>query len=152
MHFLWVFTLMAAHVYTSPDRALRAVARTSPKGEATVAIEALPKRRLLFRDQTSADGAHGYQLVHAAWTSDSQFFVAGTEATGGHQPWARPIWVYSRAANQIFDLGTLGATAISDFTLTPPDVLQTRGLDCKGPLIISVRQLMATRRAPCPAH
>lgn len=45
----------------------------------------------LIRDETSGDGSHGYGVVHAEWTADSQFFVVGTVASGGHQPWARPI-------------------------------------------------------------
>jgi hypothetical protein len=102
-------------------------------------------------------------VAHAAWTSDSQFFIAGTESPDGHQPWARPIRIYSRAKNRILDLSALGATAIADFTLKAPDMLQTQVLDCKGsksrampsrPLTIHLNDLIATGRLPdppCPA-
>jgi len=72
---------------------------------------------LLIRDETSSDGSHGYGVIQAAWTRASEFFVASTEAAGGHQPWTRPIWIYSRAKNKVFELTRMGATAVSDFTL-----------------------------------
>ncbi len=150
-------------VFTSPDRALRAVVRTSSTGESRVQIQGPSRRVLLIRDDTSGDGSHGYGVVHAAWTADSQFFVAGTEATGGHQPWARPIWVYSRATNRVFELGKMGATAVADFTLKPPDVIEMKALDCEDgrgdlqsrSLIVSLHQLVSTERlptAPCPGR
>jgi hypothetical protein len=114
----------------------------------------------MMRDETSPDGSHGFGVVHAAWTPDSQFFVASTMASGGHQPWGWPIWVYSRAKNQTFELTTMGATAVADFTLKPPDVIQVRILDCErgGPdlpsrsLTISLHEVAAIGRlaaAPC---
>jgi hypothetical protein len=83
---------------------------------------------------------------------DSQFFVAGTVSSGGHQPWASPIWVYSRESNQIRNLAKMGATAVTDFVLKPPDVIRTGVLDCEHgrgelasrPLVISLHQVMAT--------
>ncbi|HEY4088180.1 MAG TPA: hypothetical protein VGM43_19735, partial [Bryobacteraceae bacterium] len=101
---------------------------------------------------------------HAIWTPDSQFFIAGTETSAGHQPWSHPIWIYSRAKNKILDLSALGATAVADFTLKSPDLLQTEVLDCKRnksgelssrPLVINLNALTATPRLPdppCPAR
>jgi hypothetical protein len=150
-------------VFTSPDRGLRAVVLTGSTGESSVQIQGSAQRVLLIRDDTSGDGAHGYGVIHAEWTADSQFFVASTEAAGGHQPWAHPIWVYSRAKNRIFDLGKMGATAVADFTLKPPDVIEMSVLDCKNargdlqprPWIVSLHQLVSAERlptAPCPAR
>ena len=140
-----LFTLataaQAAKVYTSPDHALRAVVSTSSSGESRVVFESLRRRPVLIRDP------HGYGIAHAAWTQDSQFFVAGTQASGGHQPWAYPIWIYSRAANQVFELGKVGLTAVSDFSVRPPDVLQTRVLDCARPISIRLRQLIVDGRS-----
>lgn len=81
-----------------------------------------------------------------------------------HQPCARPIWIYSRGKNQILELSTLGATAVADFTLKSPDVLQVSALDCeqakKGEpasrtTVISLHDLGTNGRLPnppCPAR
>jgi hypothetical protein len=86
--------------------------------------------------------------------------VAGTESTGGHQPWARPIWVYSRAKNRVFGLGEMGAVSVDDFTLKLPDVVEMKVLDCRNldkpwSLIVRLHQVVSTERvpnAPCPAR
>jgi hypothetical protein len=145
-------------LYRSPDRVLKAAVRTSSAGESRVEIYAIPERILLVRDETSLEGSSGYRVMHAAWTPDSQFFVAGTEAAGGHQPWARPIWIYSRAKNQVFELSKMGATATADFTLRSNDVMQTRVLNCengKGDLrarrlIVRLHDLATRERLPDP--
>lgn len=112
-------------VHTSPDRALRAVITNNATGESLTEVQAVPERVLLSRDERSADGTHGGRVDHAAWTADSQFFVVSTSATGGHQPWARPLWFYSRAKNRIFELSKGGVAAISDVTFKPPDIVET---------------------------
>ena len=151
-------------VFTSPDRALRAVVWTNPAGESRVQIEGPSRRVLLTRDETSDDGSHGQGVEQAVWTADSQFFVAGTESIGGHQPWARPIWVYSRAKNRVFDLGEMGAVSVAGFTLKPPDVIEMKILDSENviggdpqtrSLFVSLHQLVSTERvpnAPCTAR
>jgi hypothetical protein len=80
-------------VYTSPDGILRAVVATEASGEDVVEFKSLPERVILRRDERSSDGEHGDGIVKAAWPPDSQFFIASIDATGGHQPWARPLWV-----------------------------------------------------------
>jgi hypothetical protein len=62
-------------------------------------------------------GNTGEHVAHAAWTPDSQFFVASTVDESVKQPWAHPIWVYSRAGNRIFALWNFGAIALADFSL-----------------------------------
>ena len=152
-----------SRVYTSPDRSEKAVVLTSPKGESRVEIRAMPDGRvLLVRDETSCDGSSGRPVSRAVWTPDSQFFVVGTEASGGHQPWARPIWVYSRVRNRVFELEKMGATPVGDFKLDPPDVIHVDVPDCgagRGDLqprrlVFSLHELVAAGRlpnAPCPA-
>lgn len=152
MQFLFLL-LAAAPLYRSPDRALKVViagARTE--------FQTSSGRILLTRNDPS------HVILHAAWTSDSQFFVASTESSEGHQPWARPIWIYSRAKNQILELAPLGAIAVAGFTLESPDVLQTKVLDCQHgkpgdltsrTLRISLHRLVAEGRLPdppCPAQ
>ena len=147
-------------VFTSPDGDLRAVVWTSPAYESRVQIQGPSRHVRLTRDETSSDGSHGQGVLHAAWTADSQFFVAGTESTGGHQPWARPIWVYSRAKNRVFGLGEMGAVSVDDFTLKLPDVVEMKVLDCRNldkpwSLIVRLHQVVSTERvpnAPCPAR
>src|SRR5271157_3631376 len=95
------FAGQTTKVFTSPDGALRATITAEATGEAQVEIQASSGRSLLRRDERSTDGTHGHAIAEAAWTSNSQFFVASTKATGGHQPWSRPLWVYSRAKNRI---------------------------------------------------
>ena len=110
----------------SPDGARRAVVETDANGESHTRIEDAKGRVRLTRDDRSKDGSHGYAVVHAAWTADSRFFVAGLESSGGHQPWAHPIWIYSRAANRVFELARLGMAPVSDFQLRPPDILEVQ--------------------------
>ena len=147
-----------SRVYKSPDRTLRAIAITGATGESQVDIQATSGRVLLRRDERSNDGSHGHGIVHAAWTSDSQFFVASTGASGGHQPWARPLWVYSRSKNQVFELSNFGVTATSGFSLKPPDIVRTIALGCDAEntprtIAFSLNQLVSTGRVPaasCP--
>jgi hypothetical protein len=147
------FLLLAtAHAYWSPDHTLKVLLQ--PRIE----FQTNSGRILLTRDDPS------HVITHAAWTPDSQFFVASTESSAGHQPWAHPIWIYSRAKNQIMELSTLGATAVAGFTLKSPDILETKVLDCKRgkpgnltsrALTINLHDLASNGRLPdppCPAH
>jgi len=149
-----VFLLFAsAQSWWSPDHAVEALA-----SQTRISFETNNGRTLLTHEDASRI------VVHAAWTADSQFFIAGTQDSEGHQPWAHPIWIYSRTKNQILDLSTLGATAIADFTLKSPGVLQFKALDCKRSktaalssrtLAIDLHHLIATGGLPdppCPAH
>jgi hypothetical protein len=142
--------------YTSPDNALRVLVLTDRTGESRVQVQAIPQRLLLSRDGNSVDGAHGFVVYHAAWTADSQFFVASTQASGGHQPWAYPILVYSRADNEFLDLGKSGVTAVGDFTLKSADIIQVTIPECESnrhnrpsrPLMISLHQLAKLGHLP----
>jgi hypothetical protein len=149
-----LFLLLAAvPLYRSPDHALQVVVAS-----ARIEFQTSSGRILLTRDDPS------HVILRAAWTADSQFFVASTESSEGHQPWAHPVWIYSRAKNQIIELAPLGATAVAGFTLKSRDVLQTRVLDCQHgkpgdltsrTLQISLPQLLAGGRLPdppCPAQ
>jgi hypothetical protein len=114
--------------YFSPDRQMRAV---------IVADDPQPHRRaaesrvLIYRsngtiasavDYSSPDGAHGFGVVKAAWTPDSQFFVYSMTSSGGHQPWKSPTYFYSRKNNKTQGIEqTLGKPVLSpDFTLSAP--------------------------------
>lgn len=152
----WGFQQDKSVAYISPDHALRARVQTDSRGESSVRIEDIHSGAiLLIRDDTSSDGAHGHSVVHGAWTSDSQFFVASLESSGAHPPWAHPIWVYSRASNHVVELSKLGLTVVASFQLRPPDILKTRVLGTEGngrkaghPFSASLHTLVTTGHAP----
>ena len=119
----------AAHKFGSPDGTLHAlVAASGPGGESRVEIVA-NGRRLIQKSFASADGSHGYVVVHAAWTPDSRYFVFSLTSSGGHQPWLFPTYAYSRRTNDLSSLeGRIGPPTDPDFKLSPPDVLATKVL------------------------
>lgn len=144
----------------SPDGVLRAAVLTSPIGESSVQIQR-PRSGVLLSRFSIGNGSHRYGIVRAEWTANSQFFVVSAQAADGHQPWAYPIWVYSRAKNRVFDLTKMGFIATADFTLKPPDVIETALLRCESakeklqplPWIVSLRRLVSDESppaAPCP--
>jgi hypothetical protein len=107
-----------ATIYTSPDRWLQAIVDSGATGEGLITFQTTSRKRtLLTRDERSKDGKHGHSVVKAEWTSDSQFFIVSTAATGGHQPWSRPLWICSRSKNRVVELGTLGVNPTDVFTL-----------------------------------
>jgi hypothetical protein len=100
--------------------------------------------------------AHGYGVVRAAWTGDSHFLVVSTEPSGGHQPWSRPIWVYSSAKNRIFELSKFGLVATGEFTLKEPDEVEVPIIGCEGLLAerrifgFSLSRFLTTGRLEIP--
>jgi hypothetical protein len=138
-------------LYTSPDGTLRAIVVTTLAGESRTSIQLAPDRSLLTRDERSQDGAHGHRVMRAAWTADSLFLVVSTEASGGHQPWSRPIWVYSTAKNRIFELWRLGLVVTGEFTLEAPDRVEAPIIGCGGlqangrVLAFSLSRMVSTR-------
>jgi hypothetical protein len=90
--------------YKSPDGALRvritSVSKSCPEDRLTIFRR---NGALLFRkDFSSSDCEHGEGVAHGKWTPDSQFFVFNTGFTGGHQPWHRFVYVYSRRKNRLY--------------------------------------------------
>ncbi|MEA3160241.1 MAG: hypothetical protein QOD95_1789 [Gammaproteobacteria bacterium] len=143
-----------SRVYESHDHQMQAIV-TGVSGESRVDIRVARGRLLFRRDERSEDGEHGHGIVHAAWTSDSQFFVASTAASGGHQPWARPMWVYSRRQNRVYELSEFDVVATTSFTLRPPDILQVTAIGCEAgtrTLRFSIHHLVSRSKAamaPC---
>ena len=41
-------------------------------------------------DYSSEDSEHGFGVVKAGWTADSQYFVFSLTSSGGHQAWHAP--------------------------------------------------------------
>jgi hypothetical protein len=135
---LFVFIFLAplstfaqkAETFVSPDDSLRAEiqsVRKKPGGAAESKIEILSKdgKRIWIVKYTSSDGEHGFGVVKAAWTPDSQYFVYSLASSGGHEPGRSPIFFYDRKVERVrsFD-EEVGVVLNPDFSLSTPDFLE----------------------------
>lgn len=116
--------------FESPDDSLRAEiqsVRKSASGAAESKIEILSKegKKVWAVKYTSRDGEHGFSVVKAAWTADSQYFVYSLASSGTHPPGRSPTFFYDRKADRVrsFD-AEVGVVADADFTLSPPDIVE----------------------------
>jgi hypothetical protein len=121
-----------AETFVSPDDSLRAEiqsVRKKPGGAAESKIEILSKdgKRIWIVKYTSSDGEHGFGVVKAAWTPDSQYFVYSLASSGGHEPERSPIFFYDRRVERVrsFD-EEVGVVIDADFSLAPPDVVEAK--------------------------
>lgn len=121
------------HVFESPDGQLEAritVANTS--GEMVLELIDTSGRVLIRKDYSSRDQNGGLMLAQATWSQDSQFFIFSTWHVHGHQAMNSPTFAYSRDANLICSLeDRIGYIDVSDFEISPSDVLSTEVLDTK---------------------
>jgi hypothetical protein len=79
-------------------------------------------------DYSSEDGEHGFGVVKAGWTPDSQYFVYSLTSSGGHQPWHAPTPFYSRASGRVRELDDFfdaAGIASADFKLIAPNTVET---------------------------
>jgi hypothetical protein len=116
--------------FASPDGELRAQVIPAGEGrvqtsESRIEIRTAHGRLLRWKSFASKDGEHGEGVVHAAWTADSQFFVFNTENSGGHQPWHRLTYFYSRRWNRFYRLDDFIGPVTSDFTLEGRNTVKT---------------------------
>jgi hypothetical protein len=119
-----------AETFVSPDDSLRAEiqsVRRSSTATPESKIEILSKdgKRVWIVKYTSADGEHGFGVVKAAWTPDSQYFVYSLASSGGHQAWRSPTFFYDRRNERVrsFD-EEVGVVIDAKFSLSPPDVVE----------------------------
>ena len=119
-----------SETFVSPDDSLRAEiqsVRKRPSGAAESRIEILSHegKRIWIVKYTSSDGEHGFGVVKAAWTPDSQYFVYSLASSGGHEPGRSPIFFYDRKVERVrsFDQ-EVGVVIKADFSLAPPDFLE----------------------------
>ena len=120
--------------FASPGGGL--IARVIPAGkkgsenrESRIEIRRANGRLIRQRSFASTDGNHGRSIVHAAWTSDGQFFVFNTSSSGGHQPWNEATYFYSRVQNRIYSLDSFLGPVTSDFTLRERSTIVTTRLN-----------------------
>lgn len=120
-------------IFDSPDRKYEAIILVTDKSsEIILEVRDATGHVLLKKNYTSINHDSGLTLAQAQWTADSQFFVYSTWHTGGHQAMNSPTFAYSRTTNKILDLQAhLGYIDVSDFSLSPPDVIHTEVLDIK---------------------
>jgi len=79
-------------------------------------------------DYSSEDSEHGFGIVKAAWTPDSNYFVFSLTSSGGHQAWHAPTFFYGVRDSEIHSLDSyVDAAGISkgDFTLKSPNIVLT---------------------------
>ena len=145
--------------YTSPDGRLVATIIPTGKGkslrdyECRIEIRQKRGRSLLKHDFSSSDGEHGYGIVRAEWTPDSQFFVFSVESSGGHQPWHYPTLFYDRQRNFLKVLDdSVGPITSPDFKLVGSNALETETQE--GSITIKLEEVAAAARnaAPAPAE
>jgi hypothetical protein len=119
-----------AETFASPDESLRAEIQSARKkagGAAESKIEILSKdgKRVWIVKYTSADGEHGFGVVKAAWTPDSQYFVYSLVSSGAHEADRSPTFFYDRKVERVrsFD-EEVGVVINADFSLSAPDFLE----------------------------
>lgn len=119
--------------FDSPDKALQAKVipigqRSFGGGESRIEIRGTNGRRIYSISYSSPDGEHGWNVVHAAWTPDSKFFVYSLQSSGGHQAWHSPIKFYCRLDNKLRSLDKrLGPVTDPKFSIEAPDIILASG-------------------------
>jgi len=101
-------------------------------------------------DYSSPDSEHGFGVVRARWTSDSQYFVFSLTSSGGHQPWHAPTQFFSRRDRIVRTLDDYFASGISNpyFRLLAPNTVKTAVAGQNGedvPVSIKLDALPSTR-------
>ena len=115
-----------AQTFNRSAKNLRAKITAVGKGrESRVEIRSAHGRLINWKSFVSNDGEHGQVIERAVWTTNADFFVFNTTKTGGHQPWSRAIYFYSRRENKFYLLDSFIGPVTSDFTLRE-DVLTTK--------------------------
>jgi hypothetical protein len=97
--------------------------------ESRIEIRRASGRLIRQRSFASTDGNHGGSIDHAAWTEDGEFFVFNTLSSGGHQPWNRATYFYSRVQNRFYWLDSFIGPVTSDFTLKERSTIVTTRFD-----------------------
>jgi hypothetical protein len=142
--------------HSSPDKSLRAIIiPVGQKGHAGTEdrfeIRSASGKTLRWKSFVSYDGEHGMGLNHAEWTANSLFFVFNVDSSGGHQPWRRYTYFYSRSENRFYSLDDYIGPVTSDFTIEGRNVLKTTRFNFqakneKEPVRVNLARLMAGRR------
>jgi hypothetical protein len=79
-------------------------------------------------DYSSSDSEHGFRVVKAEWTPDSQYFVFSLASSGGHQSWHAPTQFLSRkdaTVRSLDDYFSASGISKNDFRIVAPDIVKT---------------------------
>jgi len=89
-------------------------------------------------DYSSADSEHGFGVVKAEWTPDSQYFVFSLTSSGGHQAWHAPTQFLSRKDKTVRTLDDYffeAGISKADFQLIAPNTVKTEVWEGKSVLV-----------------
>jgi dipeptidyl aminopeptidase/acylaminoacyl peptidase len=119
--------------YMAPDGGVRVVVvpvskeAGRPEYESRIEFKSSDGQIACALDYSSEDNEHGFGVVKAEWTPDSQYFVFSLTSSGGHQAWHAPTQFLSRkdgtvrALDDYFELGI----SMADFRLVAPHTVKT---------------------------
>jgi len=119
--------------YTAPDGGARVVVVAVGKEagrsgyESRIEFQSNDGKIACALDYSSDDSEHGFGVVKAEWTPDSQYFVFSLTSSGGHQAWHAPTQFLSRKDGTVRTLDDYFVTGISkaDFRLIAPNTIKT---------------------------
>lgn len=132
-------------VFKSPDAGLLAIVAPADK---KAGIEGRESRILILRsggnqismqDFSSQDGEHGYGVVGAQWTPDSQYFVCRMTNSGGHSPVYVPLVFWNRKTNHFYQLKAYTAGRV--FSIVSPDRVNVESWPDLQPAVVSLSRL-----------
>lgn len=120
--------------YTAPDGGLAVLVVPISKEagrseyESRIEFKSVDAKIACAIDYSSEDSEHGFGVVKAEWTPDSQYFVFSLSSSGGHQAWHAPTQFLSRKDGRVRSLDDyFGSAGISkaDFRLLAPNTVKT---------------------------
>jgi hypothetical protein len=120
--------------YTAPDGGLTVLVVPISKEagrseyESRIEFKSIDGTIACAIDYSSEDSEHGFGVVKAEWTPDSQYFVFSLTSSGGHQSWHAPTQFLSRKDGTIRALDDYFAAAgisNADFRLIAPNTIKT---------------------------
>lgn len=122
-----------SYEYFAPDRGARVVIVPVGKQlgredyESRIEFRGTANTLYCGLDYSSPDSEHGFGVVRARWTPDSQYFVFSLTSSGGHQAWHAPTQFFSRRKRIIRTLDDYADAPISSpyFELQAPNTVKT---------------------------
>ena len=128
-----------SHQYIAPDGGGRVavvpIGKESGRAdyESRIEFRSADNNLLCALDYSSEDAEHGFGVVKAEWTPDSQYFVFSLTSSGGHQAWHAPTQFYSRKEGFVHSLDDYFESGITsaDFQLITPNTVKTEIRDGK---------------------
>jgi len=138
--------------YTAPDGGVRVVVVPVSKEagrseyESRIEIKSNDGKIACALDYSSEDNEHGFGVVKAEWTPDSQYFVFSLTSSGGHQAWHAPTQFLSRKDGRLRTLDDYFTAGVSnaDFRLLAPNTVKTEVWEVKEGKSVPVSVNLAT--------